>query len=111
VNDVAAILCELALRERLDHRVYLSGGYTVSVAQLAAMVQEFIPDARFTYDGKEGDHSYVYLLDSTRLCRELGVTLPPLKQRVLDHINEARRCAGLPDLGGGKLGTPGLSGV
>jgi nucleoside-diphosphate-sugar epimerase len=111
VDDAAAILCDLALRERLEHRVYLSGGYTVSVAQLAEMVQEFIPDARFTYDGKEGDHSYVYLLDSTRLRQELSVSLPPLRRRVLDHINEARRCAGLSDLGGGETGATATSGA
>jgi nucleoside-diphosphate-sugar epimerase len=100
VDDAAEMLCELAVRERLSHRVYLSGGYTVTMEQLAQAVKEFIPDARFVFDGKEGDHSYVYLLDNTRLCRELGFAFPPFRQRVLDHINEARRGAGLPEIVG-----------
>jgi UDP-glucose 4-epimerase len=98
VDDAADILCALATKERLDHRVYLSGGYTVTLEELAQTVKEFIPDARFTYDGKEGDHHYVYLLDSTRLQSELGFERPPLRQRILDHINEARRSAGIPEL-------------
>ncbi len=98
VDDAADILCALATKDRLAHRVYLSGGYTVTLEQLTREVKEFIPDARFTYDGKEGDHHYVYLLDSTRLERELGFKRPPLRQRVLDHINEARHSAGIPKL-------------
>ena len=98
VDDAARILCDLVLRERLAHRVYLSGGYTTTVERLAEAVRHFIPDARFTYDGRAGDHSYVYLLDDTRLRTELRYTLPPLLTRVRDHINEARREAGLPEI-------------
>ncbi len=90
VDDAADIICALTRKERLDHQVYLSGGYTVTLEELARIVKEFIPGARFTYDGKEGDHHYVHLLDSSRLQNEIGFNLPPLRQRVLDHINEAR---------------------
>lgn len=98
VDDAAEILCKLALQERLAHHVYLSGGYTVTVEQLAQLVKKFIPDAQFAYDGKAGDHSYVYLLDNSRLRSELDFSLPPIETRVLDHINEARREAGLATL-------------
>jgi UDP-glucose 4-epimerase len=100
VDDAAEILCALATKDKLDHRVYLSGGYTVTLEELAQAVRQFIPEASFTYDGKEGEHQYVYLLDSTRLKSELDWQIPPLRQRVLDHINEARGSAGLPEIEG-----------
>lgn len=98
VDDAADILCALTTKDQLDHRVYLSGGYTVTLEELAQAVREFIPDANFTYDGKEGAHHYAYLLDSTRLKSELEWQIPPLRKRVLDHINEARCSAGLPEI-------------
>lgn len=100
IDDAADILCALTTKIRLEHRVYLSGGYTVTLEELAREVTEFLPDAEFTYDGKEGDHHYVYLLDNARIVRELGIKFPPLRQRVLEHINETRRSAGLKELDG-----------
>jgi nucleoside-diphosphate-sugar epimerase len=98
IDDAVDILCALANREKLDHRVYLSGGYTVTLEELVHVVKELIPGAEFRYDGKEGDHHYVYLLDDSRLVRELGKRLPPMRRRILDHINEARCSAGLPEI-------------
>lgn len=100
VDDVADIICHLATKGHLEHQVYLSGGYTKTVEELAQAVKEFIPDAQFTYDGEGGDHNYVYLVDNSRLRHELGIELPPFRQRVLDHINEARRAAGMAELAG-----------
>ena len=62
------------------------------------MVREFIPDARITFEHETGgkERSGNYLVDNSRLRQEFEVEYPPLRQRVLEIINDIRRDEGLP---------------
>ena len=58
----------------------------------ADMVRACLPDARITLGENRVPH--VYLVDNNRMLRDIGYELPPLRERVLDNINEASREAG-----------------
>ena len=73
--------------------VYNTGGHLATVQEVADMVAEIIPGAKFTFGEARVPH--VYLVDNSRMLRDIGYELPPLRQRVLDHVNAARAEAGL----------------
>ena len=60
---------------------------------MASLVKSFLPDAQITLG--DGAVPHIYLVDNSRMLRDIGYELPPLRLRVLDHINEARQEAGL----------------
>lgn len=98
VDDAAAIFVELCLAPHLNHRVYLSGGDTCSLAELADLVRQIVPDARISFDDSAKDFPHVYIADDSRLREDTGYVRPSLRQRVLDNMNVARAAAGLPPL-------------
>ena len=61
-------------------------------------MRRYLPDAQVGY----GDRTmlFTYMFDHGRAKRDLGWDMPPLEQRVLDHINEARTEAGLQPIVG-----------
>ncbi len=65
---------------------------------MAEIVKEFIPDADITTGDQVVPH--VYNLDSSRMLADLGYEIAPLRQRILDHINDARTEAGLDTING-----------
>ena len=93
VEDAAEIFVRAALSDSLKSPVYISGGHLATLGELADLVRGLIPDARITLG--EGSIPHIYLVDSSRMLRDIGYELPPLRGRVLDHINEAREEAGL----------------
>lgn len=95
-EDAAQIFVRVALAETLRHHVYNSGGHLATVGELADVVRRLIPDARITMGDRKVPH--VYLVDNSRMLADIGYELPPLEARVLDHINDARRESGLPDI-------------
>jgi nucleoside-diphosphate-sugar epimerase len=98
VDDVAAMLVRLCLAPVLKHRIYLSGGDTCSLAELAALVREHLPSSDITFDDAAPDFPHVYLVDDRRLREDIGYVRPPLRARVIDQMNVARAAAGLPAL-------------
>ena len=92
-EDAAEIFVRAALAERLNHRVYISGGNLASIKDMADAVRSFIHDAQIT----TGDQSvpHVYLVDNSRMLADIGYEIAPLRQRVLEHINDARAEAGM----------------
>ena len=95
-EDAAEIFVRAILARDLKHPIYNSGGAVASIGEISQIVQEFLPDSRITTGGQSVPH--VYCVDNTRMLRDIGYELPPLRLRVLDHINAARHQVGLATL-------------
>ncbi len=95
VDDCAEQLVRLALKPRLNHFAYNSGGHSVSAAQLAEVIRSWLPDAQITFDQNAPGTPLVDDLDGRRLIEEIGFAPRPLNEGVLAHINEARAAAQL----------------
>ena len=93
VEDAAEIFVRAALSDSLRHPVYITGGQLATVGEVAEIVRSLLPDAKITLGDRSVPH--VYLVDNSRMLGDIGYELPPLRARVLDHINEARHEAGL----------------
>jgi nucleoside-diphosphate-sugar epimerase len=92
VDDIAEVFARVCVPETPKHRVYNSGGHTISLGDLAEMVKGFLPDARIGFDKDTGGRAISgnFLIDNTRLVEEFGVQYAPFRQRVLQIINEVR---------------------
>jgi nucleoside-diphosphate-sugar epimerase len=101
VEDIAEVFARVTLAAETQHAIYNSGGESLSIGQLADLVQEFLPDAKITFEHDEGgrDASGLYLMDNSRLVEEFEVEYAPFRQRVMETINEVRRAEGLPLVG------------
>src|SRR5262245_41899512 len=101
VDDMAEVFLRILLADAPKHDCYNSGGIPVSLGELADIVRQFLPDARFTFDEEGGkEDSGNYLVDNSRLGKEFGIEYPGLHTRVLETINDVRRMEGLPLVGG-----------
>ena len=96
-EDAAEIFVRVALADRLNYRIYISGGQLATIGDVADVVRSFIPDARISTGDQVVPH--VYLVDNSRMLVDVGYEMPPLAVRVLEHINDARQEAGLPSIG------------
>ena len=96
-EDAAEIFVRVALSESLNHRVYISGGHLATIKDMADLVRRFIPEADITTGDQAVPH--IYLVDNSRMLADIGYELAPLEVRVLEHINDARREAGLEPIG------------
>lgn len=101
VEDISEIFVRVTLAEATQHAVYNSGGETISMGDLAALVRRYLPDAQISFDKEEGGRatSGNYMMDNSRLVQEFEYHLAPFEQRVLEIINEVRREEGLPLVG------------
>ena len=97
-EDAAEIFVQVALSDRLNHPIYISGGHLATIRDLADIVRRYVPDAQITTGAQPVPH--VYLVDNSRMLGDIGYELPPLAVRVLGHINDARQEAGLPPISG-----------
>ncbi len=101
VEDIAEVFLRVTLAEETAHAIYNSGGNSTSMGDLAAIVREYLPEAEITFDEDEGgrESSGLFLMDNSRLVEEFEVEYAPLRQRVLETLNEVRRTEGLPPIG------------
>jgi nucleoside-diphosphate-sugar epimerase len=95
-DDCAQQLVRLALKPKLAHFAYNSGGRCVSAVELAAIVQKWLPGAQIDFDAAGSGTPLIDNQDGTRLIREIDFVPRPLEEGVRAHINEARSSAGLP---------------
>jgi nucleoside-diphosphate-sugar epimerase len=93
-QDAAEIFVRIALADELRHPVYISGGHLATVGEMADIVREIIPGARITTGERSVPH--VYLVDNSRMLADIGYEIAPLRVRLLEHVDDARREAGLP---------------
>lgn len=99
VNDVAEAFVKVCRAEssKLKHPVYNIGGYTHEGTEVTDRIKELIPEADITFGDIEV--YYVYRLDNSRLREDTGFTLTPMREGILQNINEVREKAGLPLVG------------
>ncbi|CAI8031907.1 Uncharacterized protein MJ1055 [Geodia barretti] len=107
-EDAAEIFVRVALADQLSHHIYISGGELATIADVADIVRSYIPDASIRTGDRPVPH--VYLVDNSRMMADVGYELPPLRMRVLDHINDARAEAGLEPISGYVPGAFGQGG-
>ena len=62
------------------------------------IVRGLIPDAQIT-TGDQAVH-HIYRVDNSRMLADIGYEMAPLRVRILEHINDARREAGMGPLNG-----------
>ena len=99
VDDIAETFTRITLAEAPRHTVYNTGGTPISLADLADLVREFIPDADISFESDGGlEDSPNYLIDNSRLMGEFELAYAPYRDRVLQMINEVREHHGMPQV-------------
>lgn len=91
VADLAEQIHALAVKPSLAHRIYNSGGHTATARELAALVRTVLPDAQISFRPDKPPSPFISRLDDQRIRQELGCALRPLRQAIIEHIEEARR--------------------
>jgi len=100
VDDIAEAFVRVTMVDKSAHPIYNSGGYPISLGDLANIVKKYLPDAEINFASPDGkDESGNYLVDNDRLLGEFELEYPPIEQRVLQIINDVRRDEGLPQVG------------
>ncbi len=100
VDDIAEAFVRVTMVNKSAHPIYNSGGYPISLGDLANIVKKYLPDAEINFASTDGkDESGNYLVDNNRLLGEFELEYPPIEQRVLQIINDVRRDEGLPQVG------------
>lgn len=98
VEDMAEAFARVLMADKPKHETYNSGGAAISLAELAAMVREFLPDADIRFEAETGgrETSGNFMIDNSRLIEEFGLQYAPLRERVKQVINDIRKDEGLP---------------
>ena len=98
VEDMAEAFARVLMTDKPKHETYNSGGTTVSLGELAALVREHLPEADIRFENQSGGRaaSGNFMIDNSQLVEEFGVQYAPLRQRVKEVINDIRRDEGLP---------------
>lgn len=101
VDDMAGVFARVLMADAPAHRVYNSGGTTVSMGEIAEVVRSWLPDAQIGFERESGarERNSTYLLDNSRLVSEFGIRFRPFPEQVLQVINAARRSAGMTPIG------------
>lgn len=99
VDDIVEMFVRLCLVDDLEHDVYLSGGTTASLEEIAALVKKHLPDAQISFPEDVDLYPNLRKSDGGRLSRDIKYQFPDIETRVLDTINEARRDTGMTPVG------------
>lgn len=101
VDDIAEVFARVLLTEKPTHRIYNSGGISVSLGDIADIVRAYLPDAKISFDKQSGgkDASGNHMIENARLMSEFGVQYHPYRERVLQIVNDIRRDNGKPAIG------------
>ncbi|MSP02331.1 MAG: NAD(P)-dependent oxidoreductase [Acetobacteraceae bacterium] len=92
VDDIAEVFIRVLMTDKPAHAVYSSGGQAISLADIAVIVREFLPDAKISFEKQSGGRasSGNWMIDNSRLVQEFGVQYRSYRERVLQIINEVR---------------------
>jgi nucleoside-diphosphate-sugar epimerase len=99
VDDVAECMVRICFAENLELPVYAGLNTPATLQDAADIVRRCIPGADIRFADGAVSYLTVKKMDGSRLERAIGYSAPPLAQRVLDHINEARAERQMPPLG------------
>ncbi len=98
VDDVAEQLTRLCLAEKLQYRVFNSGGYTATPREFGDIVKKYYPKADITFDENAPLWPYPYKIDGTRLAKEIQFEIRDPETGLLDQMNLERISLGLGPL-------------
>ncbi len=104
-DDVAALAIKLVKMPSSPHPAYNVGGPPTNMKDVAKVVKQFIPEAQISFGTEpppadRGLYGIPWIISSALAEKDLSLTLLPLDEAVLIHINDARTEAGLPLLKG-----------
>ena len=101
IDDMAEVFARVLMTDTPAHRVYNSGGTSISLGEIADIVRAYLPDANISFQQERGakEQNATYLLDNSRLLSEFAIAYRPFRERVLQIINDIRREVGLPLVG------------
>ena len=101
IDDMAEVFARVLMTDTPAHRVYNSGGTSISLGEIADIVRAYLPDAKISFQQERGakEQNATYLLDNSRLLSEFAIAYRPFRERVLQIINDIRREVGLPLVG------------
>jgi nucleoside-diphosphate-sugar epimerase len=101
-DDLGEFTRRLLHSANSPHPVYNLGGPAYSHKDIAAMVKEFIPEARISFGSQPvaspGQQGMPSKLSMARAKADFDFTLLPQEEAVKIQINDARLEAGLPPL-------------
>ena len=95
VDDSAEQMVRLALKDRLAHRIYNSGGVTASCSDCAAIVKKYYPEAQINFTPDAPQWPYPFLVNGDRLEQEIDLKLRAPDDCLLEQINLERAARGL----------------
>lgn len=101
VDEVAEVFARVLLSERPKHRIYNTGGISISLGEIADLVRSYLPDARINFEKAAGGRNVSgnHMIDNARLVGEFGLQYRPYRERVKQIIDDVRRSGGLPPVG------------
>lgn len=99
VDDVAASMVGVCFAESLDLPVYVAGNVKTTVREVVDIVTEYAPAADIGFEPDAVPYTVIQNLDCSRIEQAIGYRLPPLRQRILEQMNEARQERQMPPLG------------
>jgi len=101
VDDMAEVFACVLMTDKPAHRVYNSGGTSISLGEIADIVRSYLPGAKISFQNERGakEQNSTYLLDNSRLISEFAIQYRPFRERVLQIINDIRRDIRLPLVG------------
>lgn len=89
-EDTARVMVGLALKEKLSHAVYNTGGHVTTLREIEETVRKFVPDAQISYENGK-DHTLITWPDDSRIREELGISFPSLEETVGAIITATRK--------------------
>jgi len=94
LDDVAEQLVRLCWVEKLNYRVYNSGGQTSTPGDFGRIIKKYYPEADIQFDEDAPRWPYAYQIDGARLAREINFQFRDLESGLWEQINQERSSLG-----------------
>ncbi len=98
VNDVAEQLVRLVFKEKLSHRLYNSGGATLTPSEFYEILKKYYPNAQVKFNENAPRWPYPPKVDGSRLEQEIDYKIKDPEDGVLEELNRLRRMLNMPAL-------------
>ncbi len=90
VDDIVEMFARLCLADGLEREVYVSGGTTASLEEVAAMIVKHLPDAEISFPEDAPLYPNLRKSDGSRLARDIRYQFPDIESRIADTIGDVR---------------------
>lgn len=95
VDDTAEQLVRLSLKERLEYRIYNSGGITATTSDFLDISKKYYPKADVSFNPDAPRWPYPPFIDGSRLENEIGFSVRTIEEGLLEQINIELRNQGM----------------